>query len=954
MLNGHVVAANLPMIFWGAVFCSAVAFGMLGWGKSKVVAVFYWTLMLSSVTILFAHFVFPFSDSFFVISASSASAVLLILLSPPSLKQFKRFLELEGVISEQNSQFSKLTWNAYEGIYFVDPENFTYVDANPSGLKAIGYSLREIRELSIDAVHPDSHLMLKRKIEDALATNSPVSLQIWATKKQGEKLFVELLLTPFVKDKKTLILATGRDLTRWMQKNEQLSQLNRLYGVLTQCNRAINLFKDKATLFENIARIVTDEGGFRIAWFGAVGKEKVEPICISGHDRGYVDSLDLRFDNQLAAKGPVIMSIRDRKAVCINNIIDEPDFGLWRDRAHENGLASIASLPIIVNNTVENVLVLYSDRKEVFDERLVNLLQNLAEDITNAQANILSEEKRKEVEQQFRRLSSAVDQSADAILIMSPRGEIEYINPKFEKLTGYGSEDVLNKSPKFLCFNSDEADRYQQILRDLPNKGQWRGEFHYRKKDGRDYWSKDVITPIRDDAGNIVHYVSTSEDFTALREAQNKINQLAFYDTLTGLANKRLVLDRIRQSVGAALDGVSHVAVMFVDLDKFKSINDTMGHDIGDTILKTTAQRLVANVKALDTVARMGADEFVIVISRINNLWDAAHIAQRMLDSIQKNIDIGGMPYSVSASIGIAISPDDGRDEADLIRKADMAMYHAKSEGRNNFQYYKEEMNKKAVGQLDLERKLKLATKNGDFELFYQPQVSIFDGSIIGVEALLRWPTKDGGMIPPLDFIPLAEESGLMPEIGVWVLKQACRDALMLTQEFGEIKMAVNLSVGQFNESEQLLNELKMVLQETKLNPNQLQMEITESMLIEDVDMAIATMNSFRELGVSLAIDDFGTGYSSLSYLTLFPVDCLKIDKSFVSNMMNNRNDSTLTSAIISLGHNLGMNVLAEGVETESQLEKLKVLGCDNYQGYHFARPMPLNDVKALLAAAKK
>jgi EAL domain-containing protein (putative c-di-GMP-specific phosphodiesterase class I) len=349
----------------------------------------------------------------------------------------------------------------------------------------------------------------------------------------------------------------------------------------------------------------------------------------------------------------------------------------------------------------------------------------------------------------------------------------------------------------------------------------------------------------------------------------------------------------------------------------------------------------------------MGADEFVIVISRITNLWDAAHIAKRMLDSVQKNIDIGGTLYSVSASIGIAISPDDGRDEADLIRKADMAMYHAKSEGRNNFQYYKDDMNKKAVSQLDMERRLKLATKNGEFQLYYQPQVSITDGSIIGVEALLRWPSKDGGMIPPLDFIPLAEESGLMPDIGIWVLKQACRDAVLLSEDLHNIKMAVNLSVGQFKDSELLLTALKKVLAETGLHPGQLQMEITESMLIEDVDTAIATMNSFRELGVSLAIDDFGTGYSSLNYLTLFPVDCLKIDKSFVSNMMNNRNDSTLTSAIISLGHNLGMSVLAEGVETSSQLEKLQVLGCDNYQGYFFARPMPLVEVKALILASR-
>lgn len=943
----------VPLIFWGGVILSALAFGLAGWGKSKVVSVFHWTLVLASVTVLFAHLTYPLSEIFFVISLSSACGILLILLSPPSLQQFKRFLELEGVISEQGIQLDKVMGQAYEGIYTVDPDGFRYLDANPSGLKALGYSLKEIKGLTIEDVHPDSYLMLKRRMEEAISSGSPAGMQIWAHQKNGSKLFVELLLAPYVKNSKTLVLVTGRDLSRWMVKNEQFSQLNRLYAVLTQCNRAINLFKDKDSLFENIARIVTDEGGFRIAWFGAVGKNRVEPVCISGYDRGYVESLNLEFDNEQAAKGPVISSIISKKAVCINNIVDNPDFSPWRAMAKENGLASIASLPIVVNNKVENVLVLYSDRLEVFDDRLINLLQNLAEDITNAQANIFSEQKRKQVEQQLQRLSSAVDQSADAILIMSPKGEIEYINPKFEKLTGYASVEVLNKSPKFLCFNSDEADRYTQILKDLPNKGQWRGEFHYRKKDGRDYWSKDVITPIRDDAGNIIHYVSTSEDFTALREAQNKINQLAFYDTITGLANKRLVLDRIRQSVGALIEGSSHVAVMFVDLDKFKTINDTMGHEAGDIILKTIAQRLTANVKALDTVARMGADEFVVVISRINNVWDAAHIAQRMLESIQKSVEINGTTFSVSASIGIALSPDDGGDESDLIRKSDMAMYHAKSEGRNNFQFYKDEMNEKAVAQLDLERRLKLATKNGEFQLYYQPQVSIANGSVIGVEALLRWPLANGRMVPPIEFIPLAEEGGLMPEIGLWVIKQACSDAAALAREFGGIKMAVNLSVSQFKQSDRLIEELKESIQESGLTPRDLQMEITESMLIEDVDTAIDTMKRMRELGLSLAIDDFGTGYSSLSYLTLFPVDCLKIDKSFVSNMMINKNDSTLTSAIISLGHNLGMSVLAEGVETESQLEKLRVLCCDNYQGYFYARPMPIDDLKLLIAESK-
>jgi diguanylate cyclase (GGDEF)-like protein/PAS domain S-box-containing protein len=459
--------------------------------------------------------------------------------------------------------------------------------------------------------------------------------------------------------------------------------------------------------------------------------------------------------------------------------------------------------------------------------------------------------------------------------------------------------------------------------------------------------------PIFDEEGRFTGYRGTGTDITEQKKIEDQIRHMAQHDALTGLPNRILLHDRIGQAIAQARRDGRVAAILVIDLDRFKNVNDSLGHQVGDGLLRTVAERLVACVRGTDTVARMGGDEFVVVLAELRQAEDAGQVAQKMLAALPQPINIDGHELRVTTSIGICAYPHDGEDAETLMRNADAAMYHAKESGRNNFQFFTRQMNIAANQRLLLEKDLRLALEREEFTLCYQPQLDLKTGGIVGFEALIRWPHAQRGMVAPMEFIPLAEETGLIVPIGEWVLRRACMQARSWqTLGYPRLQVSVNCSAQQFR-LEGLVDMVARTLRETGLPASSLELELTESIIVEHTEHVMARFKALDEMGVKLSIDDFGTGYSSLGYLKRFPIHELKIDRSFVRDVGTDPDDAAIVSAIIVMAHGLGLQVVAEGVETAEQLAFLKKVGCDWAQGYYFSRPLPAEEIEPLLRSWK-
>jgi diguanylate cyclase (GGDEF)-like protein/PAS domain S-box-containing protein len=455
--------------------------------------------------------------------------------------------------------------------------------------------------------------------------------------------------------------------------------------------------------------------------------------------------------------------------------------------------------------------------------------------------------------------------------------------------------------------------------------------------------------PIFDEEGRFTGYRGTGTDITEQKQVENQIRHMAHHDALTGLPNRILLHDRIGQAIAQARRGGSVAAILVIDLDRFKNVNDSLGHQVGDGLLRSVAERLVGCVRGTDTVARMGGDEFVVVLVELRHAEDAGQVARKMLAALPRPINIDGHELRVTTSIGICAYPHDGEDAETLMRNADAAMYHAKETGRNNFQFFTRQMNIAANQRLLLEKDLRLALERKEFTLYYQPQLDLKTGDIVGFEALIRWPHVQRGMVVPMAFIPLAEETGLIGPIGEWALHRACTQARgWQALGYPQLQVSVNCSAQQFR-LEGLVDMVARTLRETGLSASSLELELTESIIVEHTEHVMARFKALDEIGVKLSIDDFGTGYSSLGYLKRFPIHELKIDQSFVRDISSDPDDAAIVSAIIAMAHGLGLRVVAEGVETTEQLAFLRKLGCDRAQGYYFSRPLPAEEIEPFL-----
>lgn len=540
------------------------------------------------------------------------------------------------------------------------------------------------------------------------------------------------------------------------------------------------------------------------------------------------------------------------------------------------------------------------------------------------------------------RMADRVFESAlEGIMVTDRHAKIERVNQAFTRLTGYTEDEVIGRNPGLLSSGRQTPDFYKQLWHSLTTDGHWQGEIWNRRKTGELFLEYLTITSIRDSEGEISHYAAIFSDITQRRQAEERLGYLATHDVLTNLANRMLFEERLTHAIVHAKRLGRKVAVMYLDLDRFKLVNDTLGHNAGDEVLKMVAERIVANVRANDTVARMGGDEFALVLEEVDDVRDVGRVARKLLDEVGRAIDIVDRQIFVTPSIGISIYPDDGTEAEDLILLADQAMYGAKNRGRNVFQFFESKMTSSAIEQLETLGELHRALEQNEFRLFYQPQYDLASGRIVGVEALLRWLHPRRGLVPPGDFIGLAERSALIVPIGRWVLHEACRQARRWLDEGFEFgRVSVNVSARQCF-TDHFLSDLTTILSETALPAEYLQLELLESMAMNTREEIGILLRELATRGISLAIDDFGTGYSSLVYLKDLPVDTLKIDQSFLTDCGSGSTDDAIVRAIVAMGRALGLDVVMEGVETAKQLAFLQEIGCHQGQGFLFARPQP-------------
>lgn len=548
------------------------------------------------------------------------------------------------------------------------------------------------------------------------------------------------------------------------------------------------------------------------------------------------------------------------------------------------------------------------------------------------------------------RLSSEVfEHSHEGIIITDRNNEILTVNRAFTAITGYTSDEVTGKNPRVFSSGRHDRDFYAAMWKSLLGQGLWRGELWNRRKTGEIVPNWFSINTVKNELGEIINHIAIFSDITERKRAEERIDFLAHHDPLTKLPNRVLLRDRFNQACASALRNHSGVSVLFVDLDNFKHINDSFGHQAGDRVLVSVVGRLQGFIRDSDTICRQGGDEFIVVLHNLHDVNVITRITQNMLDALSAPVEVENFSISLSASVGIAIFPNDGRAFDDLLKNADAAMYEAKASGKNTFRFFTESMNKGALDKLQMKAHLRTALSNHEFSLHYQPQINLETGRIIGVESLIRWHHPELGTISPALFIPLAEESGLIAPIGEWVLREACRQGRQwIDSGMDALVVSVNISALQFKRGN-VFELVRDVLLDTGYPADLLELEFTESALLNNVEETRETIRNLKAFGVKLAIDDFGTGYSSLSYLKQIKVDKLKIDQSFVRDIGHDMDDLAIVSAIIQLGKTLQLRVIAEGVEMAEQLHILERLDCDEVQGYYFARPQPAGEVTALI-----
>jgi len=739
------------------------------------------------------------------------------------------------------------------------------------------------------------------------------------------------------------------DITEHKAMQLRVERLSNFYAALSQCNQAIVRCENEHELYPIICNDAVNFGGMKMAWVGLLDDSRQKLMTVASYGAGieYLDSLEISVNiNEPTSTGPAATAIREGRPVWCQDFQNDQISQLWHDRAVTYGWQASASLPIYCEGSAVGIFMLYADIINAFDEAAQNLLIEMAMDISYALDNFANEAERKKNDEQQHQLVTVVEQSANGILITDLYANIEYVNQAFVDMSGYLLDEIKGWNPRLLQSGKTLTSTYEQMWGLISNGKSWRGDLINRRKDGTEYIARTFITPLFDTLGNTTNYLAVKENITDKLQAEARIQDLAYFDQLTGLPNRIRLNDRFNYSISLAQRTGQTLAVMFFDIDHFKTINDTLGHNAGDKLLVELTRRFKTILREEDTLSRMGGDEFILLLPESYE-QGASVVAEKLLNLAAEPYIFDGNEIVSTISIGIALYPHDGQDVETLSKNADTAMYRVKKSGRNDFCFFTKEMQAHSTRILQLTNALRHAIDRDELQLYYQPQTSLQDGHIVGAEALLRWQHPELGMISPAEFIPIAESSGVIVTLGEWVLRTAVTQLKSwLDSGLPPMMVAVNLSAVQFRHPN-LSKCVTEILDEAQLPPEYLELELTESVAMDNPKNAIEIMDSLNSCGVRMLIDDFGTGYSSLNYLKKFKVYKLKIDRSFVRDITTNTDDKTIVATIITMARSLGMKVIAEGVETASQLEFLRLQGCDEVQGYYFSPPLPKDDFEA-------
>ncbi len=754
-----------------------------------------------------------------------------------------------------------------------------------------------------------------------------------------------------------VLLGTMFDITRRMLAEAALERMTRLYAALSQCNQAIVRCESEEVLFPTICRVAVEFGGMRMAWIGRIDESTrmIQRVASFGEGEAYAHSLEIPLDGDgPESRGPTATSIRENRPYWCQDFQHDPCTVPWRESAASMGWNASASLPLYQRGVVIGALAVYSEWRDAFDKPSQDLLLEMAADISFALDRFASEADRKLSNEKLRaselHLRTIIETEPECVKVIGRDGELLDMNAAGLAMLEVDSlEQARGRSlPAFLLPEHQQA--FMALHQRVMSGESGMLEFEIVGRKGTRRWLETHAAPMRDADGKIVSLLGISRDVTQRRLSEERIQYLANYDALTGLPNRNLLADHLQYAISLAKRGNGQLAVMFIDLDRFKEINDTLGHSVGDAFLVEVGTRLKTVLRESDTASRRGGDEFILVLPD-TDAQAAAATAEKLLQAIALPYQLEQYALIVTASIGIAIYPDDGECPESLLRSADTAMYRAKAGGRNGYRFFTAEMQAEATRHMRLVNALHLALEHEQFHLQFQPQFSIGESQLIGVEALLRWEHPELGAISPVEFIPVAEECGLILPIGEWVIRTAVRQLKQwLDRGVPAMIIAVNLSAVQFRHRS-LPDLVSSILADAQLPAGLLELELTESVAMHDPQGAIEVMDNLHARGVRMSIDDFGTGYSSLNYLKKFRVYKLKIDRSFIKDISTDGEDRAIVAAIISMSRSLGLKTIAEGVETVEQLAFLREQGCDEAQGYYFSKPLPVTQMDALLAA---
>jgi diguanylate cyclase (GGDEF)-like protein/PAS domain S-box-containing protein len=730
------------------------------------------------------------------------------------------------------------------------------------------------------------------------------------------------------------VVAISWDISERKHSEERIRTLSRLYSFLSQVNQSIVWTRSPAELYERICAVALSHGHFTMAWVLQPEGQTAAlvPVQQAGDPAQAAPAhrpCRLRLDDPASETTSAHLALRTWRS------------GHLRWDVPAASPTQAVAIPVTCNDTITAVLVLVRAAFDPEDAEERALFSEIASDMSYALTQFHQREQWRAGEDRNRLHAAALESTQDGVIVTDMQRRIVSVNHAFTEITGFLEQEAIGQAPDFLRCDRNPPDIQEQMRATVLERGRWQGEAWSLRRDGVYQMLWCSIATVCNTQGLPTHLVTVFTDITAQKAAESRLQQLAHIDSLTGLPNRLMVLSRMEHALAAARRQRHKVAVLYIDLDNFKNVNDSLGHNAGDQLLVGVARRLAQRTRRDDTLARLGGDEFILLLETLRDGEDAATVAQELLQLLSSPFDVGPSVVYVQASIGISLYPEDGTEVEELLRDADTAMYQAKRAGRGTYRYYTEALTQAAQVRLQLDTRLRRALERGEFQLWYQPLYRLSDRRLIGLEALVRLHQPGLPPVGPAEFIPVLEDTGHIVALGEWVTNEACRQGRAWLDEglaFGRI--AVNISAVEMQRGGTVARVQK-ALDAHGLSADYLELEITESGLMQQGDHSEAFLHSLRAMGVQLAIDDFGTGYSSLSHLKRFPVGKLKIDRSFIRDLMIDGTDAQLVNAMVAMGRSLGISVLAEGVETEAQMHQLQQIGCDAAQGYFFGRPEP-------------